>query len=203
MATEGNQPIPGSTHGEKAERDLAAAPRAVVAAVPDLGEARTLIQDLEEHGVPPVSIGLLGAEDEDTGVPDAESGSTEKEALGQVAKSAMAGGAVGLVVGGVIGGLASLALPDVGVLLAAVAGAVFGAGVGGAAGGMSVVKYASPAWQQTYQNKEGGQLAVAVHHPDPTVLGAAEEIMHRHPVVRVTRFDDGEEGSGADQSAPG
>lgn len=183
--------MPGATHQEQTEQDLAAAPYGVVGSLADLETARVLIQDLEEHGVPPGSIGLLGAVAKDADVPGRESELAESEALGQVGRSAIAGGAVGAVVGAVLGALATVILPDLSLLAAAGLGAVFGAAVGGAAGGMSVAKYSSPAWQETYQTEEDGRVKVAVHHVEAKVVDAAEEVMRRHPVLAVSRLEQG------------
>jgi len=157
----------------------------VVAEVADLEAARELIQALEGHGTPPGAIGLLGP---DSGE-QAEGDTPEAEAIGEAAKSAAAGGIGGALVGGVLGSIVPLAIPGIGPVLAAGLGAIFGAGVGGTAGGMSVAKYNSPAWEETFLTVKRGRFAVSVHHADADVVASAEEIMRRGAVGPVSRFD--------------
>ncbi len=166
------------------EEELVETPHAVVATVDDMEKARVLIEDLEEHGVPPRSITLLG----DTVEPGSAGRRDEVEAgaFSELAKSVLAGAAVGALVGGFLGALISLIFPDAAIWVAVGLGAVFGAGVGGAAGGMSVAKYSSRARIETYTEVQEGVIAVGVDHADADVVAAAEEIMHRHGVRDVT-----------------
>lgn len=155
----------------------------VVAEISDLDTARDVIEDLEEHGTPPEAIALLGPDSDHQPQDDMP----EAEAIGDTAKSAAAGGAGGALVGGVLGSLVPLAIPGIGPVIAAGLGAIFGAGVGGAAGGMSVAKYNSPAWEETFQTVKRGRFAVGVHHADPEIVETAEEVMGRYG--SVSRFD--------------
>lgn len=157
----------------------------VVAELSDLETARDLIEDLEEQGTPPQAIALLGPDSEDR----EEGDMPESEAIGDTAKSAAAGGAGGAIVGGVLGSIVPLAIPGIGPVIAAGLGAVFGAGVGGAAGGMSVAKYNSPAWEETFQTVKRGRFAVGVHHADEEIATAAEEVMRRYEGTSISRFD--------------
>lgn len=173
------------------ERVVEGAPHAVLASVADMDQARLLIEDLEEHGIPPGSLALLGAASE-AGHEAAGGGEAESSAFDDVTKSALAGGAIGAATGGILGSLVTLAVPGAGILVAGGLGAVFGAGVGGAAGGMAVAKYNSDAWSATYETVQRGEIAVGVHHADRAVIEAAHEVIDRHEPIRVEQFDNPE-----------
>ncbi|CAN5809075.1 hypothetical protein BH23ACT5_BH23ACT5_08060 [soil metagenome] len=184
------EPVDQGEAAEVGSTELDDTPYAVVATVDDMDTARVIVEDLEEHGVPPRSISLLGETVEPATARsrnDVESG-----AFSKLAKSVIAGGAVGAVVGALIGAVVGLAFPDATLLLSAGLGAVFGAGVGGAAGGMSVAKYSSRAWDETYESVEGGVIAVGVDHADSGVIDAAEEVMRRHPVREISKGRQGD-----------
>jgi F0F1-type ATP synthase assembly protein I len=166
------------------------APHSVIASVADLDQARRLIEDLENHGIPTPAIALLGATTKDPSHPKRESDVAESAAFAQLAKSVIIGGMAGILVGAMLGLLMASLIADLETGWGLVMGGVFGAGVGGAAGGISVAKYSSPAWDETYQvDDEAGDLAVAVHHVDREVVDRAEEIVERHPTEGVTRPD--------------
>lgn len=169
-------------------RDLPEGDCSVVASVVDMDGARLLVEALEEEGVPPGSIALLGqtAPEEDT----ANEEMPESGAFMDVTKSAIAGGAAGAVAGAVLGWLASLAIGDLGLVLAVVLGAIFGAGIGGSAGGMAVAKYNSPAWRESYETVDGGAVSVGVHDGDSSVIDLAYEIMERHEPLEIRRSGD-------------
>jgi hypothetical protein len=172
--------------------DLKRSPHAVVASVREMDQARVLIEDLEEHGVPPVSIALLGVAPGGSMDGTERQGEAETHALTQLAKSVIVGGGLGIVAGALLGAVVAAVLPGVSFLLACSLAAIFGAGVGGAAGGMSVAKYNSPAWTDTYETVEEGEVAVGVHHAESSVVDAAEEVFGRHQVTGVTRYHHGE-----------
>lgn len=152
--------------------------------VDTLDLARALIEDLEMSGIPPEAIGLIGPDSA-----PAETEMPEGEEIADTARSAAAGGATGAIVGGVLGSMVPLAIPGVGPVLAAgLLGAVFGAGVGGAAGGMSVAKYNSPAYHDTFQTVREGRFVVSVQHADEAVVDAAAEQFADQQVTNVTRF---------------
>jgi hypothetical protein len=163
------------------------APHSVIASVGGLDQARRLIEDLENHGIPTPAIALLGATTKDPGHAGRESDIAESDALAQLAKSVIVGGMAGILVGATLGLLLAGVIPDLETGWGLVMGGVFGAGVGGAAGGISVAKYSSPAWDETYQVDEAGDLAVAVHHVDREIVDEAEEIIERHPTEKVVR----------------
>ena len=159
----------------------------MIADVEGLDAARLLIEDLEKHGTPSVSIELVGAATKDPGSPGRESDVAESDAFADLSKSTIVGGSLGIVIGGLLGLLMAYLIPGLTWPWGAVIGGLFGAGVGGAAGGMSVAKYSSPAWDETYQVEDSGRLRVAVHHADEEVVEEAEETMARHAVGRIER----------------
>lgn len=165
------------------------APYSVLASVVDMESARRLIEDLEEHGIPPGALALLGAGPE-AGHEAAGGGEAESAAFDDVTKSALSGGAAGAAAGGILGSLVTLAVPGAGILVAGGLGAVFGAGVGGAAGGMAVAKYNSEAWTATYETVQRGDVAVGVHHADRGVVEAAREVIDRHEPISVEYFEN-------------
>jgi hypothetical protein len=158
------------------------APHSVLVTVRELDDARTLIEYLEQSGVPSTAISLI----EPAAVHPIDGG--EGEVYGEVARSVLMGAVAGALVGALLGYLASLAtgLPP---LMAMALGALFGAGVGGAAGGMSVVKYSSPAWRQTHEAAPSNRFKVGVQHSDAEVVETAEELMTRHGFTEVARVD--------------
>jgi F0F1-type ATP synthase assembly protein I len=183
------QEVPG-----RADRSaMRQAPHSVIASVADLDQARRLIEDLENHGIPTPAIALLGAKTKDPDHADRESDVAESDAFAQLAKSVIIGGMAGILVGAMLGLLLASVIADLATGWGLVMGGVFGAGVGGAAGGISVAKYSSPAWDETYQVEEAGDLAVGIHHVDQEVVDRAEEIIGRHRAERVVRPDRDDE----------
>lgn len=166
------------------------APHSVVASTAEMSVARALIEDLEEHGVPPRAIALIGAAPGGSMDDTTPGGDAETEAIDDLGRSVAVGGAAGAAAGGVLGSAVTLAIPGVGLVVAAGLGAIFGAGVGGSAGGMSVAKYNSPAWTETFETVERGEVAVGVHHADRSVVDAAAEIIERHRLLSVERYDE-------------
>jgi F0F1-type ATP synthase assembly protein I len=179
--------VPGRTDHSAMEQ----APHSVIASVDGLDQARRLIEDLENHGIPTPAIELLGASLKDPSHSDRESDIPESDAFAQLAKSVIIGGMAGIVVGALLGLLLASVIADLETGWGLVMGGVFGAGVGGAAGGISVAKYSSPAWDETYQVDAAGDLAVAVHHEDREIVDSAEEIIGRHTAAKIVRPDRG------------
>jgi hypothetical protein len=166
--------------------EVAAAPHAVVGDVPDIEGARLLIEALEKQGIPANAIELLEAETKDPKKDTAKTDVADAKALGSLAKSVIVGGVLGLIIGGLLGALVSLLIINLEWYWGALMVALFGAAVGGAAGGMSVAKYSSPAWDETYQVEDDPRIKVAVHHSEPEVVDDAEAVMEQH-VEHVTR----------------
>lgn len=184
--TDGDVARTGETSASDNLEDMMSAPHAVVAGAADVRQAREVIEKMENAGVPPEAIGLIGATpDEESDVPDAE-------AFADLAKSVTVGGAGGAVAGGVLGTLVTMVIPGIGPVVAAGLGAIFGAAVGGAAGGISQTKYASPAWLETFETVERGEVAVGVHHATESVVDDAERVMSEAGLSQMKRFDDSE-----------
>jgi hypothetical protein len=101
----------------------------------------------------------------------------DREAFSSVSKSTITGGIIGIVSGVVLGLLASLSIPALEPVWGMLLGAVFGAAIGGAAGGMSVAKYGSRAWTESFEVEEEQPLQVAVHNRSAEVVAKAEELM--------------------------
>lgn len=186
MDAERDEPAPELGRAEWDE--ITDAPHAVVGEAPDIEAARRLIEDLENHGIPANAIELLETETKDPRAHDAESDVVESPAFANLSKSVVVGGTLGIVLGGLLGLLMSYLVPDLAWYWGATLGGLFGAAVGGAAGGMSVAKYSSPAWDETYQVEDTPEVKVAVHHSDPEVVEIAWSGMSRH-VDNVKRLD--------------
>lgn len=176
--------------GRASMESIEQSPHLVFADVEDLDVARSLIEELELNGVPSVSIELLGAETKDPREPSRESDVAESRAFADVAKSTIIGGSLGIVIGSLLGLLMAYLIPDLTAAWGALMGGLFGAGIGGAAGGISIVKYSSPAWDETYQVEDDATPRVAVHHADEEIVDRSEEMMRRHVGEGVTRHDD-------------
>jgi hypothetical protein len=185
-----NEAAPQS--GRSDPTDLQNAPFAVVATVIDIQSARRVVEDLEEHGIPTPAISLLGVKTKDPARPGRASDVAESRAFASVSKSTIAGGAAGAALGAILGiAMVAFAVPELGWAWGAVLGAIFGSGIGGAAGGMSVAKYSSPAWAETYQTTEAGEPSVVVSHRDEAIIESASEVMSRHDsiVTSTTRLE--------------
>jgi hypothetical protein len=187
-----HDPVPqsGRTNPDAVENS----PFAVVAEVERIQSARQVVEDLEEHGIPTTAISLLGVETKDPERPGRASDVAESRAFASVSKSTIAGGAGGAVIGAVLGiAMVAFAVPDLGWAWGAVLGAIFGSAIGGAAGGMSVAKYSSPAWHETYQTAEAGHPSVVVSHGEEAVIRSAAEVMSRHDtiVTSITQYESG------------
>jgi len=187
MDAERHDPTPET--GRIAWAEIADAPHAVVADVPDLETARALIEALENSGTPANAIALVDAHTKDPSRSATENEAVaESGAFASLSKSVIVGGLIGMIVGGLLGLLMTLLTPDLEWYWSVVIGGVFGAGVGGAAGGISVAKYSSPAWDETYQVEDEPSVTVAVHHAEAEVVDEAESVMQRHD-GEVERFD--------------
>lgn len=166
--------------GTATPEEIEAAIHSVTVDVPDVEQARAVVESLEKNGVPTTSIELVGAETEQPHRPGTQSDLPDSEAFTSLSKSTIVGGAIGIVVGALLGLAVSAMIPALGAVWGLMLGGVFGAAVGGAAGGMSVARYGSRAWSETYQVKEEQRLQVAVHHASADVVAKAEEVMSTH-----------------------
>lgn len=166
-------------------------PHSVLAVMKDLNSARLLMEELEQHGVPPGSIGLEGT------TPPESDGAREEmpegSAFSDVTRSTVGGAVIGSVVGGILGALLTIPFPGLGLFWAIVLGAIFGGGIGLAAGGMAVAKFNSPAWRESYDTAEPAErVSVGVHAEDPRVVESAAALMRQSDALEVRRLDDEE-----------
>ncbi|HWB89503.1 MAG TPA: hypothetical protein VG872_09905 [Acidimicrobiia bacterium] len=174
----GEDPVPEQPEqGRATFEEMQEAAHSVIADVDDVAQARALIESLEKGGVPTTSIELVGAETREPGGRAKESELPDREAFSSVSKSTITGGIIGIVSGVVLGLLASLSIPALEPVWGMLLGAVFGAAIGGAAGGMSVAKYGSRAWTESFEVEEEQPLQVAVHNRSAEVVAKAEELM--------------------------
>lgn len=187
---EAGQPQSVPEEGRSDLTELRSSPHAVMADVTGLDDARELIELLELNDIPPGSISLVGVETKDPRHDGQVSDVAESKAFAEVAKSTILGGSIGIVVGALLGLLMAYLIPDLSWSWGAVIGGLFGAGTGGAAGGMSIAKYSSPAWDETYQVDDDRQIQVAVHHRDKEVVDKSAEVMRGHVGDRVARLDN-------------
>lgn len=149
-------------------------------------EAREVINDLVNHGFSRDSISLMArGEDKETWTRSDTGEEREGGTLEGAATGAAIGGGIGLVVG-----LASLAIPGVGPIIAAgpLATALAGLGVGAAAGGLigALTNIGVPKEHADYYAegvRRGGTL-VTVSADDRTADRGAE-IMRRHGAVDI------------------
>ncbi len=161
------------------------APHNIVAAVPDLREARRLIESLGKHGIEASHISLLGAYAPETGEPVDEASTDDPAA--QATRGSAVGAAIGAGVGAATA--AAFALPGVGPVVAGGLWALMGGTVGGLVGGASKVALAE-AWEHTFQAVRDGNFAVGVHSPDRVEIDRAEPVMEQANTLAINRFDD-------------
>jgi hypothetical protein len=147
----------------------------VVGAFADLEAARDAILTLEQAGVAPEAISLLGA------WPSQDDHKTPTLMYRKMAYIAV----VGAAALGIIGYVAF----D-GSLIWAIAGAIVGGSVGGLAGwalGMGL----SQAWEDTFAVDDAGTFAVGVHSADPEEILRGDSVLHNHGALTVNRFGRG------------
>ncbi len=144
----------------------------VSASALDREDARNLIEELEDRGVPSTAIEL---DEPGKTRPQRQAGPV----FGDVLRSSLLAAAIGAGVGAVATVLLSAAA-DIEVGWWTIAGAVFGAFVGVAFGGMRVVRYASPAWRDTGDAEQPDQVTVTVEHPEREVVDTAAQVIESH-----------------------
>lgn len=165
------------------------APHNVVAAVGGLGEARSLIELLENEGVDPESISLLGAYPAEPGEDVAQASADEPG--GRAAKAVVGGAAVGAGAGAASAAAigATIGIPGIGPAVAAGIWAVIGATAGATYKGPASVGVSS-AWQHTFEAVRDGNFVVGVHSEAETTVNKAENLMQGFETLGVNRFDD-------------
>ncbi len=160
-------------------------PLNVVAAFGSVGHARMVIEALETAGIDGGSISLLGAQPaaEDDDVAPA----TEEGPMGRIGGRAVAGAAVGGVIG-IGAGLVALG-GAIGSVPSAVAGGIVGAGTGGAVTGAMNIGIAT-AWRDTFSRIRRGNVAVGVHTASPAIIDRASSIMESYAPLAMNQFGD-------------
>ena len=161
------------------------APHNVVGAFDGLRSARTVIHELEEAGIEPSHISLLGAQMAETSEEIAEEAHDPPPT--ETGRGTAFGAAAGLTVGGVAG--LTVGIPGVGPLIAAGLWAALGGAIGSTLGGVRSTGL-SRAWNQTFEAVREGNVAVGVHSDDPDEVDSAALIMSERGGMSVNRFDD-------------
>jgi hypothetical protein len=147
----------------------------VVGAFADLEAAREAILTLEQAGVAPEAISLLGA------WPSQDDHKAPTLMYRRMANIAL----IGAAALGIVGYVAF----D-GSLIWAIAGAIIGGSVGGLAGwalGMGL----SQAWEDTFAVDDTGTFAVGVHSADPEEILRGRSVLSNHGALAVNRFGRG------------
>ncbi len=148
----------------------------VVAAMPDVVAAQALIVDLENSGIDPQRISLLGA------WPAADQPVGPHVLVRRVVNGAVGG----VAAGSMLGALASSRRRGVSAAVGAASGAIAGAFVG-----VFLGTGTSAAWQRSLGADGKGTVAVGVHSPDPAEVAKGEQVIHRHDPLSANRFDRG------------
>lgn len=147
----------------------------VVGAFADLEAAREAILTLEQAGVAPEAISLLGA------WPNKDDHKAPTLMYRRMASIAL----VGTAALGIVGYVAFDRS-----LIWAIAGAIVGGSVGGLAGwalGMGL----SQAWEDTFAVDDAGTFAVGVHSADPEEILRGDSVLRNHGALAVNRFGRG------------
>lgn len=154
------------------------AARTVIGLFRDSNEAQAALQDLRSAGIPREHLNLVAYDG--SGAFDTNATALDKELASNTAKGAAAGGIAGLLLG-----IASLAIPGVGPIIAAgpIAAALTAAGVGAATGGMlgALADMGVPGHEaQYYQEaiRRGGTLLIV--QAEGEAADHAQSILDRH-----------------------
>ncbi len=150
----------------------------VVAVFRDVDDARAAILALEQAGLRPDAISLLGAWPGEDEVPRIV---LHRSAIGL---------GVGLGVGGVIAAAAALTAPaatPVTWWAAALAGGLVGALLGGLLAAYMGAG-SSPAWIDTFAADDRGNVVVGVHSDDRAEVRRGMQVLRSHDPLAVNRF---------------
>lgn len=161
------------------------APHNVVAAVTSLDEARRLIEALENDGIEPSAISLLGAYPVEAG--DDVAPAAEDTPRLRASKAATRGAAVGATSAAALG--VAVGVPGLGPVMATGLWAVFGAAAG-ATYALPAALGVSNAWTHTFETVRAGNFAVGVHSTAAIAIDSAASVMESFGVMNVNRFDD-------------
>lgn len=169
-------------------------PRTIVGLFRDPAEADAALKTLERHGFTSEQVSILAYDGsgEFSGL-----AARERESGAKIGTGAAIGGAAGLMLG-----VAALAIPGIGPVLAAgpLAAALTGAGVGAAAGGMigalsGLGVSEHDASYYANELKRGGTLVVV--HAGEEQVEEAESILDRHDsLAREARIHEAEQTTG-------
>lgn len=165
------------------------APHNVVAAVDSLDAARSLIETLENEGVDPEAISLLGAYPAEPG--DEVAPASDDQPGGRTARALASGAAVGAGAGAASAAAigAAVGIPGIGPVVAAGIWAVIGA-TAGATYNVPASVGISSAWHHTFEAVRDGNFVVGVHSEAEATVTKAEELMASAETLSVNRFDD-------------
>jgi hypothetical protein len=139
----------------------------------DRDEARTLIEELEDSGVPSTAIEL--DEPGSGALPQRKAGPV----FGDVARAVLVAVVIGAVAGAALGLVVS-SVTEIDSRIGVIAGAAFGGFIGVAVGGIWVVRYASPAWREASEAERPKMVRVTVRHPEQAVVDQAAEVIREH-----------------------
>jgi len=152
--------------------------RTVIGLFRDLNEARAALHDLESDGFPREQINLVAYDGSGAADDVSELGSN-------TTKGAAAGGIAGLLLG-----LAAVALPGIGPIVAAgpIAAALAGAGVGAATGGMfgALADMGVPGHEAKYYEeaiRRGGTMLIV--SAEGEMVDKARSLLDRHGALDV------------------
>jgi hypothetical protein len=145
----------------------------VIAPALDREEARALIEELEDSGVPSTAIEL--DEPGSGALPQRKAGPV----FGDVARAVLVAVVIGAVAGAALGLVVS-SMTEIDSRIGVIAGAAFGGFIGVAAGGIWVVRYASPAWREAGEAERPQMVRVTVQHPEQEVVDMAAGVIRAH-----------------------
>lgn len=152
----------------------------LVGAYEDVGRAREAILELEQGGVPPRIISLLGA----WPIRDPDENRERPRVIGR--RSAIAAG-IGALVFGVVGATVAALIEAIPLVFGIVGGVGFGILVGIPIGWMRATGM-SEAWQETFAADADGTVAVGVHADESDVIDRAEPVMAGTAPMAMNRF---------------
>lgn len=146
----------------------------------DRSQAEQAYRQLGQRGFPDQAISIMYLSPEDV---------KEQEGRQEVAKGAAVGGATGGTIGA-IAGLATVAIPGIGPVLAAgiLGSAMAGTAVGGVLGAWSQIGLENDLADQYDRGLRNGDTVLAIDVPDPDDAAAAEHIMRDNQLSLVNTF---------------
>lgn len=146
----------------------------------DRSQAQRAYQQLGQRGFPAETISIMYLSPGEL---------EEAEGRQEVAKGAAVGGATGGTIGA-IAGLATVAIPGIGPVLAAgiLGTAMAGTAVGGVLGAWSQIGLEDDLAEQYNRGLQSGDTVLAIDVPDPDDAATAEHIMRDQQLSLVNTF---------------